>query len=105
VNGSLNPANETELYRFTAAAGDRIRLEYISKTQLPNAFWRLANPYGAVVHTASFNADSGVLALGSAGIYTLSIEGYHSDFDAGTYSFSASLLSNVPPAALTGERW
>src|SRR5262249_26435302 len=29
-------------------------------------------------------------------------EGQHSDINAGTYSFSVSLLSNVPPPALTG---
>ena len=103
VNGSLNPGNETELYRFTSAAGDRIQLDYLGKTQLPNAYWRLVSPYGAVLYNNSFSADSTIISLGSAGTYTLTIEGQHSDFNAGTSSFSVSLLSNIPPSVLTGD--
>ena len=54
VSGELNPANETDLYRFTAAAGDRFYFDVQARTNGGNSLWRLIDPYGNVLFTTSF---------------------------------------------------
>src|SRR5262249_16333239 len=41
VSGTLSPANETDLYRFTAAAGDRFFFDVQARSGATGATWRL----------------------------------------------------------------
>src|SRR3569623_333676 len=45
VAGTLDPANETDLYRFAAATGDKIYFDSLS-ADTQNAAWQLIDPYG-----------------------------------------------------------
>jgi len=95
VNNTLNPGNETDAYRFTAAAGDRFSFNWISQTGIPNSYWRLFDPYGNRIFGAT-TADAGTNRLLSAGIYTLLIEGYYDDVASGSYQFNVVFVDNVP---------
>src|SRR5262249_38216210 len=86
--------NETDLYRFSASAGDRLFFDFLGKTGMPNAFWRLLDPYGNQLFFNFFNADVDVQTLGASGSYTLLVEGAVADTAAGSYSL------NVVPAPL-----
>src|SRR5262249_58508605 len=94
VSGSLSPANETDLYRFSANAGDRFLFDSQARTGAPGASWRLIDPYGHQVFNRSFadtiSSDIGPLTLGPAGPYTLLLEGAVADTAAGTYTFNVA---------------
>ena len=62
MSGSLNPANETEPYRFNALAGDRFYFDSQARSGAPNARWRLIDPFGSVV---SFTNPFGTLVSSS----------------------------------------
>jgi RHS repeat-associated protein len=98
VSGSLVPANETDLYRFNAAAGDRFFFDMQARTGAPGAGWRLIDPYGNVLFNTGF-ADVATLTLAQPGAYTLLIEGRLSDTGTGIYTFTVQPQGNVPPPA------
>ncbi|HZR18330.1 MAG TPA: hypothetical protein VFE51_13640, partial [Verrucomicrobiae bacterium] len=105
VTNPSTPANQTVLYQFPVTAGDRYYFHQISRTGLPNAWWRLMDPYGNQIFSQGFS-DVGTAAnpisLTAAGTYTLMIEGYIGDTGVGSYSFSVVPEGNVPPASFTG---
>src|SRR5205823_11859852 len=100
VSGSLSPATETDLYRFTAAAGDRFYFDLTARTGGgPGfSFWRLVDPYGNNLFSKSFAgpsfSDVDVLTLAQSGAYTLLVEGEIRDTAPGNYTF------NVQPAPI-----
>ena len=102
VSGTLDPANETDVYRFAAAAGDRVFFDVQARSG-GSARWRLLDPYGNGVSGFdgnSFNSttsDVGPLTLGAAGTYTLLLEGQVTETESGSYTFLADLQGNVPP--------
>jgi hypothetical protein len=67
VSGSLDPAIETDLYRFDAAAGERFFFDVQARSGAINATWRLIDPYGNVLFNSGFNntiaSDVDVLTL------------------------------------------
>jgi RHS repeat-associated protein len=103
VSGELNPANETDLYQFTAAAGDRFFFDLQSRTNPGNSLWRLIDPYGNAVFNKTFNnttsSDVGPTTLTQPGVYTLLLEGEFRDTVPGTYTFVVVPQGNSPPAA------
>ncbi len=103
VSGTLNPATSTDLYQFTASAGDQVNFTPGSNPPA-SAFWRLLDPYGNAVFGDYFsNTEKGV-TLAATGSYTLMIEGdlYQNPTNTPAYSFSLALQGNTPPPALTG---
>jgi hypothetical protein len=72
VGGSLDPANETDLYRFTVTAGDQFNFDSLT-TAVNNARWRLLDPYGQQVFFNVLNTDSSQ-TLNLPGTYTLLVE-------------------------------
>src|SRR5213076_1744751 len=56
VSGVLDPGLETDLYRFTAAAGDRYFFDVVARSGTAGAIWRLIDPYGNVLFSNSFNS-------------------------------------------------
>ena len=105
VSNALAPANRTDLYQFTAAAGDRYYFHQIARTSLPNTWWRLMDPYGNQIFSQNFTdvgTPAAPVALPAAGVYTLMIEGYISDPGSGGYAFNAVPEGNVPPPPFTG---
>ena len=105
VTNSGLPANQTALYQFQVAAGDRYYFHQISRTGLVNTWWRLMDPYGNQIFSQSFTdvgSPSSPIPFSAAGTYTLMIEGYISDTGTGSYSFSVVPEGNVPPTPFTG---
>ena len=93
VGGSLAPANETDVYRFTAAAGDQFYFDLQAWSGQNSTRWRLLDPYGNVVFKVNFgglsSADIETLTLAQAGIYTLLVEGFVGDQTLGNnYTFT-----------------
>jgi len=106
VSGAIDPMNETDLYRFAAAAGERFYFDVTARTGAGSTRWRLINPFGAVVFERAFsadlvNSDTGPLTLAAAGTYTLLIEPRASETSTGTYTFNVHPLPAVAPTALT----
>src|SRR5262249_24886268 len=95
VSGSLSPASETDLYRFSAAAGDRFFFDAQTGT---SATWRLIDPYGNVLFATSF-ADVATLTLAQPGSYTLLVEGQVGGTGTADYAFTVQPQGNVPPPA------
>ena len=105
VSNALAPATKTDLYQFTAAAGDRYFFHEISRTSLPNTWWRLMDPYGNQLFSRGLSdvgSASAPTALTAAGTYTLMVEGYIGDPGSGAYSIEVVPEGNVPPAPFTG---
>ncbi len=101
ISGQLNPANETDIYRFNATAGDQY---YFDSQALSNtAYWRLLDPYGQVVFDASYmGSDIGPIALAQTGIYTLLVEGYITRVGTTNYQFSAVQVPKIAKVIITG---
>ena len=97
VDGQLNPANETDAYRFDGVAGESYFLDFQSYSA-STPFWRLLDPYGrAVFGPTGFTNDQGPLVLAHTGRYTLLIEGHPSS--------SAVTKWQVAPTSFTPLAW
>jgi hypothetical protein len=101
VDGTLDPAYETDLYQFTANAGDQFYFDYLSALG-GYTYWRLLDPYGRRVFGPSYmpNGDIGVTTLNYVGVYTLLIEGRRDATGTASYSFNVDPRGNVPVAPL-----
>ncbi|MFA6444279.1 MAG: LEPR-XLL domain-containing protein, partial [Sterolibacterium sp.] len=97
VAGQLNPANETDLYKFTASAGDQFYFDYQSVSS-GNVTWRLLDPFGAIVFGPSSmgNGDVGWLTLGLGGTFTLLVEGALPAVGYTDYSFNVQKVNAIP---------
>jgi hypothetical protein len=99
ITTSLSPANESEIYRFTATAGDRFYFDSIERQVAGDVFWRLVDPYGNQLFKRSLSEgtqpDVPDVTLAQSGVYTFLLEGGIADNVAGNYRF------NVQPAPIT----
>ena len=96
VSGQLDPANETDAYRFSVAAGQRFFIVRLSNGG--DIYWRLLDPYGrTVVDRTQMNNDLGEVTLAVDGSYTLLIEGRAYTTGSAGYSFNVVLLDEPPP--------
>jgi hypothetical protein len=100
VNGQLDPANETDAYRFSVAAGQRFFIDRFANTG--DIYWRLLDPYGrTVVDRTHMNNDLGEMTLAIDGSYTLLIEGRAYTTGSASYSFNVALLDEAVPQLMT----
>ncbi|HET9129966.1 MAG TPA: matrixin family metalloprotease, partial [Terriglobia bacterium] len=102
VNSTMNPGQETDLYRFNGTTGDLLYFDVTARNGGGNAQWSLVDKFGNLVFDRSFSdtisADTGPLTLPSTGTYTLLIEG--SRFDAASnYTINVVFQGNTPPTA------
>ena len=115
VTSVRDPANETLLYQFDAAAGDRFFFDLVAGTAIDDPFWKLVDPFGNLLFRREFRftdfADVDVLTLAQPGTYTLLVEGGITDTAANTstinvqpapISSSAMVLGEVVSGAITG---
>lgn len=103
VSRNSFPANSTDLYRFSAAAGDQFSFIYQGSTGIPNAYWRLIDPFSNIVTAQSLGSgNSATNRVLVAGTYTLLLEGYIGDSGLGSYGFTLQPDGNQPVAPLTG---
>ena len=89
VSGQLNPANETDVYHFTAATGARFYFDSLLSED-EDTRWRLLDPNGKLVFGPLDMADDkDVITLVASGTYTLLIEGHYQSTVASNYRFNA----------------
>lgn len=101
--GVLSPANETHLYQFEAAAGDWIALTNV--TSLSRVRYRIYDSFGnSLMYFGDFPgaASRQIAQLPLTGRYLVAVEGLNNTLGSPTYTFRLSLLSNTPPASMTG---
>ena len=101
-SGTLDPATETDLFQFTAAAGDQFFFDVQERSGASRARWRLVDPFGNILFNTDFNADVNTLTLAQPGSYTLLLEGFIFDAGSGSYTFNVQPMGNVPQPPLTG---
>lgn len=93
VNGTLNPANSTNFYQFSANAGD----QYTFTPQGSIGSWRLIDPYGNVLVNAGLTTKEGPLTLAATGSYFILVEGQINATGSATYSLNVQFDGNVAP--------
>jgi hypothetical protein len=101
TTATLNPANETDLFRFTAAAGTKLFFDSISSTGVPNVYWRCVDPLGGILFANSFS-DQGPVTLTVGGEYALLIEGYFNDTGSGSCTFNVVPVTDGVQALTVG---
>jgi hypothetical protein len=105
VSGTLNPGNETDLYQFSANAGDKF---YFDKQTLSgnsgNTEWRLLDPFERTVWSGFLGNDIGTQTLSSAGTYTLLIEGGINNTSPTSYGFNVQPVTNTTTALTLGAQ-
>ena len=99
VTGALNPANMTDHFKFTAAAGDRFYFDQQASSGMPSSSWRLLDLFGNELFQTGFG-DVDTLTLFNAGTYTLLVEGSRFDSGIGNYTFNVQPVAPVVEQAL-----
>ena len=94
VNQTLSSPRETQVYKFSATAGDAVYLDSQLWTGTSSAVWRLIGPYGTeVIASGDLNQDLGPLTLAVNGDYLLLIEPTHLQSTAPQVTFNVALGS------------
>ncbi|MCB1631072.1 MAG: LEPR-XLL domain-containing protein, partial [Pseudomonadales bacterium] len=108
VSGSFDPANETDAYRFTADAGQKVFFDITARSG-GDARWRLIDPFGQVVfgpsgfNSTAYYEDVGPLTLAYAGEYTLLVESRYYQTAVQTYSLRVNTVSDDEFTLVPGE--
>jgi RHS repeat-associated protein len=99
VNGELNPANETDLYRFTAAAGDRFIFDVQAHSATFGTSWRLIDPHGSTLFNTGFSGPEFSDVRGpiftQSGTYTLLVEGSIGSSSSSTYTLNVQRFTGL----------
>jgi hypothetical protein len=74
VSNSLNPANETDIYKFDVPFANN-KFYFDVTTGINNASWRLIDPFGNVLFTNNFVTDNDTITLPQTGTYFVVVEG------------------------------
>ncbi|HEY7599210.1 MAG TPA: hypothetical protein VH741_04715, partial [Candidatus Limnocylindrales bacterium] len=101
VSGTLDPGSETDLYSFSAQAGDQFAFDSQSLAN-SDVYWRLFSPYGDQVFFGHMAQDVQERILDATGTYTLSVEGRRYNGAPNAYAFNVQHLGNLPPVAPVG---
>lgn len=99
-SGELDPANETELFKFDATAGDQFYFDVESVTDVTNTQYKLIDPFGEVVFISNRMNDTDLQTVDLAGSYTLLVEGRVSNTGIDTYTMNVHRVVATAPVAL-----
>ena len=93
VNGILAPGRESDFYRFTGTAGQRLNFDSLAGASGAN--WRFYNPANQQITATTAGSDFSAF-LASSGTYLLEIEG--NSANNVSYSFNVTDVSDpLPP--------
>ena len=101
VSGMLDPGNETDVYRVTATAGDRLFFDQQDYTG-GNPYVPLLDPNGNTAYQGYFSNDAETATLGLSGDYTLLIEGFVNTSAPTSYSFWLNKIIDTTAALSLG---
>ncbi len=98
VNGTLAAGISTDLYQFTATAGQSyyIASQVTSGNGGINDRLRLVDPLGNIVFSQTPTSDAGRITLNISGKYTLLVEGYIGN--TGSLGYTINVIPDVDPA-------
>lgn len=99
-SGDLTPSNETDIFRFDAAAGDTFYFDVESASDVDNSVYRVIDPFGVTEFTANDLRNFGPHTVSADGTYTLLVEGgrANDELQIDTYSIN---VHKVPAATET----
>jgi hypothetical protein len=101
ATGSLSPGNETDLYQFSATAGQSFYFDAQLFSATTDGMWRLFGPAGNLVFSNYGFADQDVLTLPHAGTYTLAIEGRRYQTAVNNYRVLVQPQTDAAPVRIT----
>jgi large repetitive protein len=102
VTGSLTPVNSTAVFRFDAAANDRLYLDVQSWSKgTDRGLWRMFDPSGRQIAYSNLT-DLDVMTLSLAGTYTLVLEGRVWDGGPANYQFLLQKVQDDVTASTLG---
>ncbi|WP_292430542.1 LEPR-XLL domain-containing protein [Methylobacter sp.] len=87
VAGTLDSANQTNVYKFNATAGEHYYFNSLSLSG-GNTYWRLIDPNGNNVFGPSYFTNDADITTAVDGSYTLLVEGRISATGSSNYSFN-----------------
>jgi RHS repeat-associated protein len=87
-SNTLDPANETHLYRFEASAGDRFYFDVESASDSTNTLYKLVDPFGRRIFTSNRLNDFGPQQVDLTGTYTLLVEAWRANTGTDTYTIN-----------------
>ncbi len=102
VSGELDPANETDVFQFTAGRGDKFSFRVTDRSGANRAGWRLVSPSGNELFVETFNRDVDDVVITEPGVHLLLVQGSAADTQAGTYSVELQFLGNEPIEPVAG---
>ncbi|HEY6816092.1 MAG TPA: CARDB domain-containing protein, partial [Croceibacterium sp.] len=101
VAGRLDPANESDVYRFTGAAGDEIAITKLVGNGGGDAYLRVLDPTGRQILSQVGFSNTTNLTLAMAGTYTVLVEARYYVAAPHDYSIRISQTGNTPPPNLS----
>lgn len=105
VSGTLNPGNATDLFQFSANAGDKF---YFDQQSLSGATstteWRLLDPFERTVWSNYLGSDVQTQSLQFAGTYSLLIEGGINNTSPISYGFNVQPVTNTTAPLTLGAQ-
>ncbi|MEP7300698.1 MAG: LamG-like jellyroll fold domain-containing protein, partial [Caldimonas sp.] len=101
ASGQLDPANQTDAFAFSVAAGQSVYFDNRGSTG--DAYWRILDPFGRQVSGPnSLGTDPGRLSLAFDGSYTLLVEGRIDSTGSADYSFVLHAVEDVARSIAPG---
>ncbi|MCB1940940.1 MAG: hypothetical protein KDI53_02660, partial [Candidatus Accumulibacter sp.] len=107
TSGTLSPGNETDIYRFDAAAGERFYFDRVSFSGGYYTDWRLIDPFGRPLWgpTHMYYDDVDLTTLPYSGTYYLLLEGRYHEGTASNYTINARKIDGAASTPITlGDR-
>jgi len=102
VAGTLDSANQTNVYKFNATAGGHYYFNSLNLTG-GNTYWRLIDPNGNNVFGPSYFTNDADITTAVDGSYTLLVEGRVSAAGSSNYSFNVQKVTDDQSALTVGE--
>ena len=96
-SGELTVPNETDMYKFSASAGDEFFVNVVAASGTGNTLYRIYDQYGRELNETRSLTDLSSFVIPFDGEYTLLVEGRQSNVDADTYTL------NIVPVATTTQ--
>ena len=102
VSGVLDAANETDVYRVSAAAGQRLFFD--RQASAGDAYWRVLDPFGRVAQgPVSMGSDGGPFVAEFDGVYALLIEGRAYTTGTAAYRFALQTVQDIDRNIVLGQ--
>ncbi|HEY8097355.1 MAG TPA: LEPR-XLL domain-containing protein, partial [Methylobacter sp.] len=93
VTGTLDSANQTNIYKFNATAGDHYYFNGLNLTG-GNTYWRLIDPNGNNVFGPSYSTNDADIITAVDGSYTLLVEGSVNAAGSSNYNFNVQKVTD-----------